>query len=68
VAGRDENSNRAISQVSHASLYHYDDAVRFNAIQLLDDAGYLTSNRISTLLRAERDPETIELLQMLTNE
>jgi hypothetical protein len=48
--------------------YHYDDAVRFNAIQLLDDAGYLTSKRISTLLRTERDPENVELLQMLRSE
>ena len=34
---------------------HYDDGVRFNSIQLLDGAAYLTRTRISTLLRRERD-------------
>lgn len=48
--------------------YQYDEAIRFNAIQLLDDAGYLTANRILTLLKAERDPETVELLQTLRGE
>ena len=46
----------------------YDEAIRFNAIQLLDVAGYLTSTRISTLLRTERNPETVELLRMLRSE
>jgi hypothetical protein len=44
---------------------HYDDLIRFNAIQLLGGAGYLTSTRVSQLLLAERDPDTVELLQTL---
>jgi hypothetical protein len=44
---------------------HYDDAIRFNAIQLLDGEGYLTAARISKLLRTEMDPDTVELLQTL---
>jgi hypothetical protein len=41
---------------------HYDDAVRFNAVQLLDDADQLTASDISALLAAEQDPENIDLL------
>jgi hypothetical protein len=48
--------------------HHYDETIRFNAIQLLDDAGHLTSKRILTLLHAERDPETVEFLRTLRNE
>jgi hypothetical protein len=47
---------------------HHEHAIRFNAIQLLDDAGYLTRTTISALLRTERDPDTLELLQMLSGE
>ena len=41
---------------------HYDDAVRFNAVQLLDDADQLTASDISALLATEQDPENIDLL------
>lgn len=44
---------------------HYDDSVRFNAVQLLDGNGYLTAARISQLLESELDPDTVELLQSL---
>jgi hypothetical protein len=47
---------------------HYDDSIRFNAIQLLDGDGYLTAARISKLLEEERDPDTVELLQSLSQE
>jgi hypothetical protein len=44
---------------------HHDDGVRFNAIQLLDDAGQLTSEYVKSFLLTERDPDTQELLHSL---
>jgi len=44
---------------------HVDDGVRFNVIQLLDDAGGLSSADIRRLLLCERDPEILELLREL---
>jgi len=44
---------------------HYDDAVRFNAVQLLDDADQLTASQISALIAIERDPDNIDLLREL---
>jgi hypothetical protein len=41
---------------------HVDDGVRFNAIQLLDDAGRLGRADIMQLLHRERHPEILELL------
>jgi hypothetical protein len=41
---------------------HYDDGVRFNAIQLLDEAGSLTEAAATELLAGEQDPETVQLL------
>lgn len=44
---------------------HYDDVVRFNAVQLLDDAELLTASDISALLATEQDPDNIDLLRGL---
>jgi hypothetical protein len=41
---------------------HHNDAVRFNAVQLLDDADQLRASDISALLATEQDPENIDLL------
>jgi hypothetical protein len=41
---------------------HFDDGMRFNAVQLLDDANQLEAADIEALLGIERDPEIIELL------
>jgi hypothetical protein len=41
---------------------HFDEGVRFNSVQLLDDAGQLEAADIEALLEIERDPEIIELL------
>ena len=45
---------------------HYDDSIRFNAIQLLYGGSTLTAERIAKLLEKERDPDTVELLQSLS--
>jgi hypothetical protein len=47
---------------------HYDDSIRFNAIQLLDGDSSLTADRIAKLLEKERDLDTVELLQSLSPE
>lgn len=44
---------------------HPDDGVRFNAVQLLDDAGQLTGQDVERLLSRETDPEVLELLWSL---
>jgi hypothetical protein len=44
---------------------HFDDTVRFNAVQLLDDADELASADIANLLAGENDPDTRELLREL---
>ena len=44
---------------------HYDDAVRFNAVQLLSDADLLTPSDMSALLATEQDPDNIDLLREL---
>jgi hypothetical protein len=54
------------ARVLHAlARDHYDDAVRFNAVQLLDDADQLTASDITVFLVTERDPDTIDLLREL---
>lgn len=54
------------ARVLHAvARDHYDDALRFNAIQLLDDADLLTVSDISALLATEQDPDNIDLLREL---
>jgi hypothetical protein len=47
---------------------HVDDGVRFNAIQLLADAGQLRDDEIEALLQSESDVETRELLVELLAE
>jgi hypothetical protein len=42
---------------------HYDDAVRYNALQLLDDAGELETDFVNGLLEIERDLDVLELLK-----
>src|SRR3984893_18347624 len=42
---------------------HFDDGVRFNSVQLLDDADQLEAADIDALLKTERDPETAALLR-----
>lgn len=44
---------------------HFDDGVRFNAVQLLDEADELASADIAILLAGENDPDTRELLHEL---
>jgi hypothetical protein len=55
-----KNSARVLKTLARD---HFDDAVRFNAVRLLDDEEQLTRTFISALLTDERDPETVELLQ-----
>lgn len=50
------------------ALNHFDDGVRWNAIQLLDEAGQLDTTEIENLLSHERDPENAEFLQELLNQ
>jgi hypothetical protein len=42
---------------------HFDDGVRFNSVQLLDDADQLEPADIDALLKTERDPENVALLR-----
>lgn len=42
---------------------HYDDAVRYNALQLLDGAGELDTDFVNGLLETERDLDVLELLE-----
>jgi hypothetical protein len=46
---------------------HLDSGVRFNAVQLLDEAGQLKTSDIKKLLFTETDPEVIELLREFMN-
>ena len=41
---------------------HFDDGVRFNSVQLLDDADQLEAADIEALFKTERDPENAALL------
>lgn len=41
---------------------HFDDGVRYNAIEMLEDAGELDAEDISEFLQNESDPDTRELL------
>ncbi len=45
---------------------HVDDGVRFNAVQLLDEAGQLTQADVEQLMSAERDEDVVELPQSLS--
>jgi hypothetical protein len=45
--------------------HHFNDGVRFNAVQLLDDAGQLSLADVKRLLSQETDPEVRELLEMI---
>ena len=45
---------------------HADSGVRFNAIQLLDDAGQFSKADAERFLSTERDPDTRELLHDLS--
>jgi hypothetical protein len=44
---------------------HFDDGVRFNAVQLLDDADQLDKAYIKALLKTERHPDNVALLREL---
>lgn len=55
-------SDRAGKILRALAQSHFDDVVRFNAIQLLADAGQLRNDEIEALLRSESDFETRELL------
>lgn len=55
-------SDRAGRILRALAQSHVDDGVRFNAIQLLADAGQLRNDEIEELLQSEADVETRELL------
>ncbi|UCI19911.1 restriction endonuclease [Mesorhizobium sp. B2-1-8] len=54
-----DTTARVLKELAHD---HFDDGVRFNALQLLDDADQLTAAEVVTLLADERDPDTSDLL------
>jgi hypothetical protein len=55
-------ADRAGRMLKALAQSHFDDGVRFNAIQLLADAGQLRNDEIKELLQSESDFETWELL------
>ncbi|MEA2886186.1 MAG: hypothetical protein QOD11_546 [Bradyrhizobium sp.] len=55
-------SDRAGRMLKALAQSHFDDGVRFNAIQLLAEAGQLRNDEIKELLQSESDFETRELL------
>ena len=52
----------AASVLKTLAREHFDDGVRFNSVQLLDDANQLEAADVGALLEIERDPEIIEFL------
>ncbi|RUV41187.1 hypothetical protein EOD29_23840 [Mesorhizobium sp. M1A.T.Ca.IN.004.03.1.1] len=65
AAGLSRFPNTTAHVLKELARAHFDDAVRFNAVQLLDDADELASADIAILLASENDPDTRLLLHEL---
>lgn len=65
AAGLSRFPNATTQVLKELARKHFDDAVRFNAVQLLDDADELALADIAILLAGENDPDTRQLLHEL---